>query len=50
MKAIIVFQSAYGHIKQTPEKIQKGLTDSGVDVKLSQAKDIYPEDILDLMP
>ena len=47
MKAIIVFQSAYGHIKQMAEKIQQGLTDSGVDVKLSQAKDTDPKDILE---
>lgn len=46
MKAIIVYQSAYGHVKQMADKIGKGLTDSGIEAKLSIASETNPDDIL----
>ncbi len=46
MKAIIVFQSAYGHVKQMAVNIEKGLKDSGVEVRLSVASETNPDDVL----
>lgn len=47
MKAIIIYQSAYGHVKQMAENIEKGLIASGVEVKLSVAAETNPDEILD---
>lgn len=47
MKAIIIYQSAYGHVKQMADKIQKGLADSGIGVSLSAATEAKAEDILE---
>lgn len=46
MKAIIVYQSAYGHVKQMAENIEKGLTGSNVEVTLSIAAETNPDDLL----
>jgi len=46
MKAIIVYQSAYGHVKQMAQSIEKGLEDSDVEVKLSVASETVPDDVL----
>ncbi|MFH2036546.1 MAG: flavodoxin domain-containing protein [Candidatus Zixiibacteriota bacterium] len=47
MKAIIVYQSAYGHVYQMAEKTKTGLEEEGVEVTLSKAGETNPDDLLD---
>ncbi len=46
MNAIIIYQSAYGHVKRMAESVEKGLKESGVEVNLSVASETNPDDIL----
>ena len=43
MKAIIVYQSAYGHAGQMAGKMKEGLEESGLEVTLSAAKKTDPD-------
>jgi len=47
MKAIIVYQSAYGHAGQMAGKMKEGLEESGLEVTLSAAKKTDPKMLLD---
>ncbi|MCP4703741.1 MAG: Trp repressor-binding protein [candidate division Zixibacteria bacterium] len=47
MRAIIIYQSAYGHVNQMAQSIEKGLIESGVEVKLSSALETDPSEVLD---
>jgi NAD(P)H dehydrogenase (quinone) len=45
MKAIIIYQSAYGHVEQMVEKTKSGLETAGCEVTLSKAIDTDPESL-----
>lgn len=47
MKAIIVFQSAYGHVKQMAEKTAEGIEAAGLEVTMVEASNAEPEMLLD---
>ena len=47
MKAILVYQSAYGHIEQMAGKIKQGLEEAGCEVSLAKASEVSPEKLVD---
>lgn len=47
MKAIIVYFSAYGHVKQMVEKTKEGLKEAGLDITTVEASKADPNDLLD---
>jgi len=47
MKAIVVYQSAYGHVEQMAGKMKDGMEEAGFEVTVSTAKDTDPRKLLD---
>ena len=46
MKAIIIYQSAYGHVEQMAGKVKQGLEEAGCEVTLVKATEVSVEDLI----
>jgi len=45
----VIYYSLYGHVRALAEQIEKGLLESGVDVKVYQVPETLPEDVIEKM-